>query len=236
MPPAALLEHGYIVTTRPRLHRARRTERARAHHRTARSRFERERGSDDRRDHKHGLDRDARRHPRVHGARGLTADPLHPQAHGRERESAPGLRPLRGHGAPRAALPGHLPRTCGAPGARSRGAPRGRVLRPHHGAGRRARPRDHVRASLLTARAGSTARLRHRPRRKPRTIAMRIAPVTASEASVTLESWSRRKRTIAAPSRLPQRVPVPPRTTMRTTVPEVVQWRRSSDAKPCPIA
>src|SRR5439155_1425006 len=41
---------------------------------------------------------------------------------------------------------------------------------------------------------------------------------------------------LAAPTRLPQSVPVPPRTTMSTTVPEVVQCRRSSDAKPCPIA
>ena len=65
---------------------------------------------------------------------------------------------------------------------------------------------------------------------------MRIAPVTTPGASVTLDSESSSSRTIAAPTAPPQSVPMPPRTVMSTALPEVVQWRRSSEAKLLPIA
>ena len=74
------------------------------------------------------------------------------------------------------------------------------------------------------------------PWRNSRTMRTKIEPVMmpmpskpdeASESS----SWT----TIKAPTGPPHNVPIPPRTVMRTTLPEVVQLSASSEANPCEI-
>jgi hypothetical protein len=53
-------------------------------------------------------------------------------------------------------------------------------------------------------------------------------PLDASQSS----SWT----TIAAPTGPPHSVPMPPRTVMSTTLPDVVQFSSCSDANPCEMA
>ena len=62
------------------------------------------------------------------------------------------------------------------------------------------------------------------------------APVTTPVAAVLEASASRSNKTSPAPTNGPSSVPVPPRRTIITTMPDVVQCTTSSETTPWPTA